>query len=127
GGDGAPGLCADLSVGPLALASAGSYAIAVDVVLRIPGNDVTQVDLRAGLAAPAADEPVGQGVGARRSELEAAVDRSAAALAEPLRTLGGRASVAAVTARVLCRYGSALPVAQSVSRRASANEDGNAR
>jgi hypothetical protein len=118
GGPGAPPLCAALARAPAALAHApGEAELELEVVVRVPGNDLSQLDLRGHVFGPKRLP----GVGA--DEVAADVDRAVRPLAEALRALGGTSSLAAAVSRVRCRWGAALPVA----KRVAANEERNAR
>jgi hypothetical protein len=102
GADGGPGsddLCAPLLLRPdaFALPEGTPGAIAIRIVVSSPDEDLTRVHARveAALSSEAGDRPLSP-------EAASLVELSVATMLEPLRSLGGEASTAALELNVTC-------------------------
>ncbi|HEY4014134.1 MAG TPA: hypothetical protein VGM06_12400 [Polyangiaceae bacterium] len=100
GGPGSDDLCAPLFLRPdvFALPESGPASIAIRIVVSSPDEDLTRVHagVQASLASEAGDRPLSP-------EGSSLVELSVATMLEPLRSLGGEASTAAVELNVICR------------------------
>jgi hypothetical protein len=103
GSDGGPGsddLCSPLSLRPdvFALPEGAPATIAIRIVVLSPDEDLTRVQARvsSALVSEGAERPLS-------TEGAALVERSVATMIEPLRSLGGEASTAALQVDLRCQ------------------------
>ncbi len=103
GGEGTSRLCRQLAIAPwdLDVGPGGARTLLLQLDLRFPDNDVTQVSARVALLDSASRQPVGRSSGTGTNAGRAA-QRALDALLLPLRALGGTADAASATLQVQC-------------------------
>jgi len=101
GGSGSPYLCRPLAQRPAAfeLAPGKTMTVRVRVALTVPDQDLTLVDAGVRAIDAASGRPL-------PSAAQGVVRSAVASLVEPLRSLGGEASAAAVQVEVRCTIAS---------------------
>jgi hypothetical protein len=109
GGEGSPTLCQALARAPSVLAAPAIEDV-LEVTLRFPDNDLTEVDARAAVVSSSAST--------LPAELETELDRAVSPMIEALRALGSRGHGPAASAgagqarvRVRCKRSVSRPMA----------------